>query len=306
MRAGEGEELHDGHLGGGIAEGAGGLALVVRLCARSRAVPGACGAATSGAASSAKLAPAEIARGADGDDTSGEVIVSIGVILACQPLYLVSYCLCRRAVEDLAAGQHRAAQRRQRRAQFAFRQASDCRLGLRQVASDRAGGVAAARAASTSIVCTKRRPLTTWLPRWVLIRAISSPPRYCSSIAIGPAQAIVSVPDDQPARRGHGGDRRADDGGPVGEHLRGRRRAAAERRTRQARHQRAERAGAVDVARVCGHTAVCVLRRHRTCLSAPGVVRPPSSIAALARLTRRSRRIPTGSGSARSCCSRPL
>ena len=185
-----------------------------------------------------------------------------------------------------------------------------------------ASAVAGRRSAARRAVCTNRSAVTTPAPSAVLIRAISSPDRCCNSMAIGPEHAMVSVPGDKPARQGDRGERRADDARPVGQHLCGAGRTAAERGAGEAGHQRADRARAVDVPRLpaipyaVSFAAIAPSRR-------PSVRRPnlrahrrPSLLAACAGTTaiaatcpgahaRARPPIPTASGSARSCCNRP-
>ena len=119
--------------------------------------------------------------------------------------------------------------------------------------------------------------------------AISSTPTYCSSMAIGPAQAIVSVP--RSSRRGVVIEATVwtDDDGPVRHDLRCRRRCGGGMPDAgDARNQRAERPRAIDVPRSVGHTAFV---SSLPCLSLPAsaacVVCAPSPSPALASGTRR-------------------
>ena len=177
-----------------------------------------------------------------------------------------------------------AAQGGERGAQLAFGQAGDGSVDRRQFGRIGRGG---RRRGATAIVggLHEAQAVTTWLPRCALIRAITSAARYCSSIAIGPAQAMVSVP-------------RASRRGVVTAAMPGRRwrpsrpapgrcgRAAAERRPRQARHQRADRTRAVDVAFVLSIPPAVSFFCHCPCLFCSCLVPPPSPRAALARRAR--------------------
>ncbi len=166
------------------------------------------------------------------------------------------------------------------------------------------GGAAGAGGAS----CTKRSRCTAAAPRWALMRAISSVRQMLQFHRHRPGAGDGERAGGQPARQGDGGERRADDQRPVGQHLGGAGGAAAERGAGQAGHQRADRARAVDVAGARRHTKIAcplpsspLMRRPRRCW--PGT----TAIAAACRGARcRARRpILTASGSARSCCNRP-
>ncbi len=97
----------------------------------------------------------------------------------------------------------------------------------------------------------------------------------------------------KPPRGGHRGERRPDDRRPVGQHLRRGRGAAAEGGAGEGRHQRADRARAIDVARRGRHTRSRVRFRHRPSCAGRGaadLVRPPSPPSALARAAGRDDR----------------